>query len=81
MSARYVSPKEYKEETGTKMGIEQIKRLCDAGKLEHRKTDGGHYQILLRDADSVSRTEYEALQTKCAKLEEKLRIINQASSL
>ena len=40
---KYVSAEEYSRQSG--MGVEQVKKLCRSGELEHYMTEGGYYKI------------------------------------
>jgi len=35
---RYVSPREYSEQTG--LGVEEVKRLCRIGRIPYERSDG-----------------------------------------
>lgn len=61
----WVTPKEYSEQTG--MWIEDVKRLCNTGKLECEKSPGGYYRIKVYKDESVSREEYERIKTELEK--------------
>lgn len=54
---RYVSPREYSEQTG--LGVEEIKRLCRIGRIPCERSDGGYYYIKVYKDDCVDRKEYD----------------------
>lgn len=74
----YLTPEQYSKLTG--LGVEEIKRQIDIGKIEGTKTKGGHYKIIVRD-DAVSKEKYEEVVRENAVLKEKLKTINMASSI
>ncbi len=52
---KYVSAEEYSRQSG--MGVEQVKKLCRSGELEHYMTEGGYYKIKV-DSNSVPIEKY-----------------------
>lgn len=55
----YMSPKQYHDATGGKLGIEEIKRLCRTGKIPCEMTEGGYYKIKVYKNNCVSLEEYQ----------------------
>lgn len=49
---KYVSPREYKNLTGTAMGLEEIKRAVRTGELPGYVTEGGQYKIKYEEMNS-----------------------------
>lgn len=62
---RYVSAEEYSRQSG--MGVEQVKKLCRSGDLEHYMTDGGYYKIKV-DSDSVPIEKYIQVKEENSRL-------------
>lgn len=62
---KYVSAEEYSRQSG--MGVEQVKKLCRNGELEHYMTEGGYYKIKV-DSDSVSIDKYQAVKEENTRL-------------
>ena len=52
----FVSAEEYSRQT--KMGVEEIKRLCRSGQIEHYRTDGGYFKIKVYKDGSVPLEEH-----------------------
>lgn len=61
----WVTPKEYSEQTG--MWIEDVKRLCNIGKIPCEKSPGGYYRIKVYKNEAVSREKYEEMKTELEK--------------
>lgn len=66
---KYVSAEEYSRQS--KIGVEEVKRLCRTNQLKHFMTEGGYYKIAV-DYDSVPREKYNELNEKYLKLLSKL---------
>lgn len=66
---KYVSAEEYSRQS--KIGVEEVKRLCRTNQLKHFMTEGGYYKIAVDD-DSVPREKYNELNEKYLKLLSKL---------
>ena len=62
---KYVSAEEYSKKSG--LGLQEVKRQCRIGKLEHIMTEGGHYKVIT-ESDTIPRKKYEELQKENAKL-------------
>lgn len=69
---KYVSAEEYSRQSG--MGVEQVKKLCRNGELEHYMTEGGYYKIKV-DSNSVSIEKYEEEKKKRIEAEAKLEMM------
>jgi len=61
----WVTPKEYSDQTG--MWIEDVKRLCNEGKIPCEKSPGGYYRIKVFKDESVSREEFEKIKQELEK--------------
>lgn len=66
---KYVSAEEYSRQS--KIGVEEVKRLCRTNQLKHFMTEGGYYKIAVDD-DSVPKEKYNELNEKYLKLLSKL---------
>ena len=76
---KYVSAEEYSRQSG--IGVEQVKKLCRNGELEHYMTEGGYYKIRV-DSDSVPIEKYKKLETEYIKLKTVLEtILNTAKQI
>lgn len=62
---KYVSAEEYSRQS--RIGVEEVKRLCRTNQLKHFMTEGGYYKIAIDD-DSVPKEKYEELNEKYLKL-------------
>ena len=62
---KFVSAEEYSRQSG--MGVEQVKKLCRSGDLEHYMTDGGYYKIKV-DSDSVPIEKYIQVKEENSRL-------------
>ncbi len=62
---KYVSAEEYSRQSG--IGVEQVKKLCRNGELEHYMTEGGYYKIKV-DSDSVSIKKYQEVKDENIRL-------------
>lgn len=69
---KFVSAEEYSRQSG--IGVEQVKRLCRSGELEHYMTEGGYYKIKV-DSDSVTIEKYEKLKDENTRLKTILETI------
>ena len=69
---KYVSAEEYSRQS--KIGVEEVKRLCRTNKLKHFMTEGGYYKIAVDD-DSVPKEKYNELTEKYLKLVSKLESV------
>ena len=69
---KFVSAEEYSRQSG--IGVEQVKRLCRSGELEHYMTEGGYYKIKV-DSDSVPIEKYEKLKDENTRLKTILETI------
>lgn len=65
MNVKYVSAEQYSKETG--LGVEEVKKQCRTGQLEHFMTEGGHYKIKVIQ-DGVPKEQYDKLNEKYIKL-------------
>ena len=76
---KYVSAEEYSRQSG--MGVEQVKKLCRSGELEHYMTEGGYYKIKV-DSDSVPIEKYQAIKDENTRLRTVLEtIVNTAKQI
>ena len=76
---KYVSAEEYSRQSG--MGVEQVKKLCRSGELEHYMTGGGYYKIKV-DSDSVPMEKYQAIKDENTRLKTVLEtIVNTAKQV
>ena len=62
----YVTANEYAKTHN--IGVEEVKRLVRTKQLEGFITEGGHYKVLVRNNNSVSREKYEELLKENAQL-------------
>lgn len=62
---KYVSAEEYARQSG--MGVQQVKKLCRNGELEHYMTEGGYYKIKV-DSDSVPIKKYQEVKDENIRL-------------
>lgn len=69
---KYVSAEEYSRQSG--IGVEQVKKLCKNGELEHYMTEGGYYKIKV-DSNSVPIEKYRAVEEENIKLKTILETI------
>lgn len=69
---KYVSAEEYSRQSG--MGVEQVKKLCRSGELEHYMTDGGYYKIKV-DSNSVPIEKYIEIKQENSRLKTILETI------
>ena len=49
------------------MWVEDVKRLCNEGKLQHEKSPGGYYRIKVFKDESVSREKYDQINEELQK--------------
>lgn len=70
--AKYVSAEQYSKESG--IGVEQVKKLCRSGELEHYMTEGGYYKIKV-DSDSVPIEKYKKVEEENIRLKTILETI------
>ncbi|MCI8470354.1 MAG: hypothetical protein HFJ35_02520 [Clostridia bacterium] len=76
----YMSPKQYSEATGNKIGIEEIKRLCRIGRIPCEMTKKGYYKIKVYKDNCVSREEYDRVIKENNELKQLLKTINNISN-
>ena len=69
---KYVSAEEYSRQSG--IGVEQVKKLCRNGELEHYMIEGGYYKIRV-DSDSVPIEKYERVKEENTRLKTILETI------
>ncbi len=69
---RYVSAEEYSRQS--RIGVEEVKRLCRTNQLKHFMTEGGYYKIAV-DEDSVSIEEYQKVKDENTRLKTILETI------
>jgi hypothetical protein len=69
---KYVSAEEYSRQS--KIGVEEVKRLCRTNQLKHFMTEGGYYKIAVDD-DSVPKEKYNELNEKYLKLLSKVETV------
>ena len=76
---KFVSAEEYSRQSG--MGVEQVKKLCRSGELEHYMTGGGYYKIKV-DSDSVPIEKYIEVKQENSRLRTVLEtIVNTAKQV
>ena len=76
---KFVSAEEYSRQSG--IGVEQVKKLCRNGELEHYMTEGGYYKIKV-DSNSVSIEKYIEVKEENSKLKTVLEtIVNTAKQI
>lgn len=75
---KYVSAEKYSKSSG--LGVEEVKRLCNIGKIEHFKTKKGHYKIAVRQ-NTVKKELYDKVVEENAKLKGIIQSINLATSI
>lgn len=69
MGLKWLTPNEYNQKTG--LGVEEIKKQCHLGKLEHLITDGGYYKVAYYEGDGSDKE----LLKENAELKQKLKMI------
>ena len=69
---KYVSAEEYSRQSV--IGVEQVKKLCRNGELDHYMTEGGYYKIRV-DSDSVPIEKYEKVKEENTRLKTILETI------
>lgn len=62
---KYVSAEEYSRQS--RIGVEEVKRLCRTNQLKHFMTEGGYYKIAVDD-DSVPKGQYDKVKEENTKL-------------
>lgn len=72
MNDKWISLREYSKQN--QMSPETVKALIHKGDLTARKTEGGHYKILI-NGDTVSREEFEKEKERRIKAEAMLENI------
>ena len=76
---KFVSAEEYSRQSG--MGVEQVKKLCRSGELEHYMTGGGYYKIKV-DSDSIKKEKYIEVKQENSRLRTVLEtIVNTAKQV
>lgn len=70
MVPKYLSAEEYSRQSG--LGVEEVKKQCNLGKIEHLRTEKGYYKIKVYDGDVVPKKQYENLLAEKIKLETQL---------
>ena len=70
MVPKYLSAEEYSRQSG--LGVEEVKKQCNLGKIEHLRTEKGYYKIKVYDGDVVPKEQYENLLAEKVKLETQL---------
>ncbi len=75
---KYVSAEKYSRQSG--IGVEEVKRLCREGKIEHLRTKKGYYKIAVRQ-DTVKKELYNKVVEENAKLKGIIQSINLATSI
>jgi len=75
---KYLSAEKYAKQSG--LGVEEVKRLCNIGELEHFKTEGGYYKIAIRQ-NTVNKVLYEKVLEENAKLKGIIQSINLATNI
>ena len=76
---KYVSAEQFSKQSG--MGVEQVKKLCKSGELEHYMTEGGYYKIRV-DSNSVPIEKYKKVEEENIRLKTILEtILNTAKQI
>lgn len=75
---KYISAEKYSELSG--IGVEEVKRLCRIGEIEHFRTEKGYYKIAVRQ-DTVKKALYDKVVEENAKLKGIIQSINLATSI
>ncbi len=75
---KYISAEKYSELSG--IGVEEVKRLCRIGEIEHFRTEKGYYKIAIRQ-DTVKKALYDKVVEENAKLKGIIQSINLATSI
>jgi hypothetical protein len=75
---KYVSAEKYSELSG--IGVEEVKRLCRIGEIEHFRTEKGYYKIAVRQ-DCVKKELYDKVVEENAKLKGIIQSINLATNI
>lgn len=75
---KYVSAEKYSKLCG--IGVEEIKRLCRMGELEHFRTEKGYYKIAVRQ-NTVKKELYDKVVEENAKLKGIIQSINLATNI
>lgn len=75
---KYISAEKYSELSG--IGVEEVKRLCRIGEIEHFRTEKGCYKIAVRQ-DTVKKALYDKVVEENAKLKGIIQSINLATSI
>lgn len=75
---KYVSAEKYSKLCG--IGVEEVKRLCNIGKIEHFRTEKGYYKIAVRQ-DTVAKELYDKVVEENAKLKGIIQSINLATNI
>lgn len=70
MVPKYLSAEEYSRQSG--LGVEEVKKQCNLGKIEHLRTEKGYYKIKVYDNDVVPKEQYENILAEKVKLETQL---------
>lgn len=70
MVPKYLSAEEYSRQSG--LGVEEVKKQCNLGKIEHLRTEKGYYKIKVYDGDVVPKESYEKLLQENTELKTKL---------
>lgn len=74
MIPKFISAEEYSRQSG--MGVEEVKRQCNLGNIEHFRTEKGYYKIPIYENDAVSIEEYNKIKEENTKLKTILIQIN-----
>ncbi len=69
----FVSAEEYSRQT--KMGVEEIKKLCRLGEIEHYRTEGGYYKIKVYKDGSIPIEEHQKIKDENTRLKTILETI------
>lgn len=69
---RYVSAEEYSRQS--RMGVEEVKRLCRIGEIPCKMTQKGYYKIPIYE-DCIPIDKYQELLKENERLKEKLDIL------
>lgn len=70
MVPKYLSAEEYSRQSG--LGVEEVKKQCNLGKIEHLRTEKGYYKIKVYDGDVVSKEEHEKVVQENTELKTRL---------
>jgi hypothetical protein len=69
INVKYLSAEKYAKATG--LGVEEVKRLCRIGELDHFRTEKGYYKIKIYK-NNINSDQYEKILKENIELKTKL---------